>query len=382
VDFRLSTEQIDIQKAAREFAKGEFDPDAALEYDQNQQFPSTIWKHACKLGFIGVHFPEVYGGQECGLLEYVLIIEAFCRQDSGIGIALAISGFGSEMILRHGNEIQKLRILPFIAQGRGLVTIAFLEKDCSGAPLTTTAKVSTNGYIINGGKSFVTLGSLAAYMIVVCQTSSVDPNAQSVILLEKEMDGIGVSSMGEKMGMRMVPMDKVSFTNVSVPKENTIGQKDKGYFQLEDFFNEMRIQTGAMGIGIAQGGLDRALEYSKKRRQFGKAIVSFSAIRNKLADIYAEIEMARLITYKAAWSFDKGRNDNQSILMAKMISSKTAYRATYEAVQIHGGYGYMTESHIEHFYRDAKALDLFLEPGQIQRNMLADQITGKINFIE
>jgi len=191
------------------------------------------------------------------------------------------------------------------------------------------------------------------------------------------MGGIEVSSMGEKLGMRLIPVDQVSFTNVRVPQENTIGQEETGHFQLRDFFNEMRIETGAMGIGIAQGGLDRALEYSKKREQFGKAIINFDVIRNKLADMYMESEMARLITYKAAWSFDTGKPDNRSIIMSKMIASKTAYRITYEAVQIHGGYGYMTESHIEHFYRDAKVLDLFLEPGQIQRNMLADQITGR-----
>ena len=377
MDFHLTTEQIDIQKAAREFATGEFDPDAALEYDRNQQFPLPIWEKACGLGFIGVHFPEEYGGQGCGVFENVLITEAFCRQDSGIGMALALSDFGSEMILRNGNENQKRKILPFIAQGEGIATSAFLEEGYCLAPLATTAQRNNNEYIINGRKSFVTLANQAQFMVVVCQTSLDNPHAQSVILLERQMGGIEVSSMGEKLGMRLIPVDQVSFTNVRVPQENTIGQEDTGHFQLRDFFNEMRIETGAMGIGIAQGGLDRALEYSKKREQFGKAIINFDVIRNKLADMYMESEMARLITYKAAWSFDRGRPDSRAILMAKLIASKVAYKTTYEAVQIHGGYGYMTESHIEHFYRDAKVLDLFLEPGQIQRNMLADQITGR-----
>ena len=141
----------------------------------------------------------------------------------------------------------------------------------------------------------------------------------------------------------------------------------------------MRIITGAMGIGIAQGGLDKALEYSKKRKQFGNTIASFDVIRNKLADMYIDVEMARLITYKAAWSFDTGKPDSRAILMSKMIASKAAYRNAYEAVQIHGGYGYMTEGHIEHFYRDAKVLDLFLEPGYIQRNMLADHLLGRVS---
>jgi alkylation response protein AidB-like acyl-CoA dehydrogenase len=377
MDFYLTTEQIDIQKAASEFAKGEFDPNAVLDYDLRQQFPLTIWKNACELGFIGVHFPEEYGGQELGLFENALIVEAFCRQDSGVGMALGLSDFGSEMIVRNGNEDQKKKILPFIAQGEGIVTSAFLEEGYFLAPFATTAKMSENGLTINGMKFFVPLACIADYIIVVCQTGLDTPHAQTVILLKRETDGVEVSSMGEKVGMRMVPVDQVAFANARVPAENIVGQEDKGYFQLQDFFYEMRIKTGAMGIGIAQGGLDKALEYSKKREQFGRPITSFDAIRNKLADMYMDVEMARLIAYKAAWSFDQGKPDSQAILMSKMISSQTAYKTTYDAVQIHGGYGYMTEGQIEHFYRDAKVLDLFIEPGHIQRNMLADYILGE-----
>jgi len=376
MDFRLTTEQIDIQKAAQEFAKGEFDPDAALELDQNQQFPSSIWKKACELGFVGIHFPEEYDGQGLGLLENALIVEEFCRQDSGIGMALALSDFGAEMILRHGNENQKKRILPYIAQGRGLFTIACLEDGYSLAPLETRAEKSGDKYIIDGRKSFVTLGGLANYMVVLCQTDLNRPQAQSVFLLDRETDGLEIISMGDKVGMRMIPIDQVSFTQVKVPGENRVGNEDKGYTQFGGFFDEIRIETGAMGVGIAQGGLDKALEYSTSRVQFGNAIASFDAIRNKLADMVAEVEMARLITYKAACSFDDKRPDHRFSLMSKMIASKAAQRVTYDALQIHGGFGYMKEGHIEQFYRDAKVLDLFLEPGQVQRNMLADEILG------
>ena len=379
MDFDLTKELRDIQKAAREFAKGEFDPDAILEYDQNQEFPSTIWKKACELGFVGMHVPEEYGGQGLGLLENVLITEEFCRQDSGMGIALALSDFGSEVILRHGNENQKSKILPLITQGESVFTIAILEEGYSLSPLATTASMDKNGYVITGKKEFVTLGSLAKHMIVVCQTRLDDPLAQSVFLVERDAEGVEVSTMGEKVGMRMVPSDQVSFTGVIVPHENRVGEEDKGYYQIKDFFDEMRIETGAMGVGLAQGGLDKALEYSKSREQFGREIAKFDDIRNKLADMYMDIEMARLITYKAAWSLDNGRPDNGAILMSKMIATKTAYRVTNDAVQIFGGFGYMKEGHIERFYRDARVLELFLEPVQIQRNMLADQIIGKKN---
>ena len=377
MDFSLTREQVDIQKAAKEFAKGEFDPDAALEYDEKQQFPSVIWKKAAELGFVGVHVPEEYGGQELGLFENVLIVEAFCRQDSGIGMALALSDFGSEMILRHGNEGQKRRILPIVAQGEGIVTLAFLEQGYSLAPFETSARMNTDGYIVDGKKSFVTLGGLAQYIIVVCQTKLDDQFGQSAILVESRADGVDVVSMGEKMGMRMIPVDQVSFTNARIPQENLIGKEDGGYLHLRDFLNEARIETAAMGVGIAQGGVDRALEYSKKREQFGRAIVTFEVIRNKLADMYADVELARLMTYKAAWLFDRGEPDIRCSLMSKMVATGAAYRVTNDALQIHGGQGYMTEGHIEHYYRDAKVLDLFLEPGQSQRNMLANEITGK-----
>jgi len=379
MDFSLTTEQLDVQKAAEEFAKGEFDPDAALEYDEKQEFPLNIWKKACELGFVGIHFPEEYGGPGFGLLENALIAEAFCRQDSGIGMALALSDCGSEMILRHGDENQKKEMLSFIAQGEGLVTMAVLEKGYSLAPLSTTAKVNKEGYIIEGEKTFVTLGRLANYIIVVCQSKPDDPHAQSVILLDAKGDDVEAVSMGKRMGMRMVPMDRVTFKHTRVPKGNKIGKEYKGYWQFREFLSEMRIEAGAMGVGIAQGGLDRALSYAKKREQFGKTIVNFDAIKNKLADMYMEVELARLATYKAAWSFDHGRPDYRSSLIAKSIGSRTAYRVTYDALQIHGGLGYMTEAHIEHFFRDAKVLDLFLEPGKMQRRQLAEEITGKRN---
>ena len=377
MDFSLTTEQIDVQKAAEEFAKGEFDPDVALEYDEKQEFPMPIWKKACELGFVGIQFPEEYGGPGFGLLENALITETFCKWDSGMGMALALSDFGSEMILRHGDENQKREVLSLVAQGKGLVTLAALEEGYSLSPLSTTVVVNKNGYIIEGEKRFVPLGQLATYMVVVCQSKSEDPYAQSVILLEAKADNVEAVSMGKKMGMRMIPMDRVSFNHVRALRENKIGQEDKGYWQLKEILGEMRIEAGAMGVGIAQGGLDRALDYGKKREQFGKTIVNFDAIRNKLADMYMDVELARLVTYKAAWAFDQGRPDYRCSLMAKSVASRTAYKVTYDALQIHGGLGYMTESQIEHFFRDAKVLDLFLEPGKIQRSQLAEEIIGK-----
>ena len=377
MDFSLTDEQIDIQQAAKEFATGEFDPDAALEYDENQQFPSTLWKKACQLGFIGLHYPEEYGGQELGLLDNVLVIEAFCRQDSGIGMALALSDFGSEIILRNGDEKQKKGVLPSLAQGKGVMTLAFLEGGYSLSPLATTAEKTQGGYVINGSKSYVTLAGLADPMLVFCQTDPDNPQGQSLFLIHRESEGVDVTSMGGKVGMRMIPVDRVFFRDAKIPENSRVGKENEGAPQLDDFFDELRIECGAMGVGIAQGGLDKALDYARKREQFGKAIIHFDAIRNKIADIYMEIEMARLVTYRAAWSFDKGNRDSRAALLSKLVASKAAYRATYDALQIHGGFGYMKEGQIEHFYRDAKALELFSEPQQGQKDRLADLIAGK-----
>ncbi|MGD2126501.1 MAG: acyl-CoA dehydrogenase family protein [Desulfobacteraceae bacterium] len=381
MDFNLSKEQSDIQKAAREFAKGEFDPDLALEHDKNQQFPTTILKKAGDLGFLGVHFPEAYDGQGLGLLENALIIEAFCRQDSGIGMALALSDFGSEMVLYYGNGDQKKRILPFVAHGEGLMTLAFLEDGYSLAPFSTKAIRDNNGYVIHGKKSFVTLGNLASFIIVVCQTDPGDPIVQTAFLVERETPGLEVLTMGQKAGMRMIPISQAAFMNVHLAKENVVGQEKDAYRQLKAFLDTMRIEAGAMGVGIAQGALDMALEYSKRREQFGRAIVSFDAIRNKLADMCIEVETSRLIVYKAAWSMDQGRPDHPAILISKVAGAKTAYAVANDCVQIYGGYGYMTEGQIEHFYRDAKVLDLFAEPGQAQKNLLADKITGRASAL-
>jgi len=170
MDFNLTKEQLDIQKAAREFAKGEFDPELVLEYDRNQQFPIALWKKASEFGFTGVHYPEEFGGQGLGLFENALIVEAFCRQDSGMGIALALSDFGSELIVAHGNSDQKKKVLPAAAQGKALLTVGLLEDGYALAPFKTFAREEAHGYVVHGQKSFVTLGELAENIVLVCQT--------------------------------------------------------------------------------------------------------------------------------------------------------------------------------------------------------------------
>jgi alkylation response protein AidB-like acyl-CoA dehydrogenase len=377
MDFNLTREQLDIQKAAREFARGEFDTELVLEYDGNQKFPAALWKKASEFGFSGVHYPEEYGGQGLGLFENALIVEAFCRQDSGMGIALALSDFGSELILAHGSRDQKKKVLSAAARGKALLTVGLLEDGYALGPFKTFAREEAHGYVVQGTKSFVTLADQAQNIVLVCQTGSDDPTAQSLFLLEREMPGFESCSMGETLGMRMVPAGRVSLNNLLASREHLIGKKDQGHSLVRDFLNSMRIECGAMAVGLAQGALDLAIDYSKKRGQFGKSIATFDLIRNKLADMLIGVEMARLIVYKGALSLDRGKPDHKAILISKAMGVKTACEVTNHGIQILGGYGYMTEGQMEHFYRDAKALDLFVESGHAERDILVEHAVGR-----
>jgi alkylation response protein AidB-like acyl-CoA dehydrogenase len=290
---------------------------------------------------------------------------------------MALSDFGAEMVLAHGTDEQKKRVLPFSAQGKGLLTLAFLEEGYDLLTFQTISHKNENGYVIQGKKSYVTLAGMAQYVVVVCQTESSEPARHSVFLLTKDAKGIEPAGMGEKLGMRMIPIQNVSFHRVAVSGMDLVGQEGKGFSHLREFLNIARVEAGAAGIGIAQGAFDRALDYARKREQFGKAIISFEPIKNKLADMVMRVEMARWMVYRAASSLDQKKPEDRWTMLAKMTASKAALEVANDAIQIHGGYGYMTEGQVEHLYRDAKALDLFMESGSIQKSMLADQIAGR-----
>jgi len=381
MDFGLTKEQKDIQKAAREFARGEFDPDLALGLEREGQYPSEIRKRACDLGFIGMHFPERYGGQELGLLENVLVVEEFCRQHSGIGIALSLSGFGSEMILRFGSDDQRGKYLPSITRGEGTSSVAYLEGD-QGNDLTsfkTTATRRGNGYIISGNKSFVVNATLPGPVIIVCQlANSARPGETVALIAEKDIHGFTSSPLGGRVGMRMVPMASLSLNNLEVSRGSLLGDEGQGEFQLMNFLNEISIEAAAIGTGIAQGAFDLALAYARQREQFGQKIGSFEAIRDKLADMATQIEIARLLTYRAAWSFDRNNGAPKVNYMAKMVSSETALEVAKDSLHIFGGYGYMVENRIEQFYRDASMVDIIGMPGQMDKSLIADQVIGTI----
>ncbi|GAB6907207.1 Acyl-CoA dehydrogenase [Desulfosarcina cetonica] len=384
MEFALTTEQQQIQKAVRDFVKGEFDKSQIAEMEENHQYPEKIWKKAADLGFIGIHFPEAYSGQGMGVMENILVAEALCAGDSTVGACLILADFASEIILHFGSEAQKKTWLPKVAEGEVLSCGAFTEPD-HGSDITSLNTVATkdgDDWVINGSKIFITNGGpLAGFYSVLCQT---DPEAtpgyrgMSLILVEADRAGVSTTDVGTKMGIRMMHTAEVTFKDVRVPQSNLIGKENRGFYQVLEFFDESRILIAAQALGTAQGAFDRALAYVKSREQFGRKIAQFQVNQHKLADMATKIEMARLLTYKAAWNFDQGHIDPKLTSMAKMAAARAAVEVCDEAIQLLGGYGYMQEYEVERFARDAKITELYEGTREIQKNTIASALLGKL----
>ena len=384
MDFELSKEQQDIQKAVREFVKGEFKKELIQELLEKHEYPVKIWKKAAELGFIGIHFPEEYAGQGLGVMENILVAEELARGDSTVGACLLVADFASEIVLRFGSNEQKAKWLPKVAKGECLSCGAFTEPN-HGSDITTvetTAVRDGNEWVINGSKIFITnSGPYAGFYNVLCRTDSeAKPSYRglSVILVEADRKGVETQDVGKKMGLSLSFTAEVNFKDVRVPLGNLVGKEKKGFYQVLDFFDESRILVAAQALGTAQGAFDRALAYVKQREQFGKKIAQFQATQHKLADMATKIELARLITYKAAWNCDQGRIDPKLTSMAKMYAARTAVEIADEAIQLLGGYGYMLEYEVERFYRDAKITELYEGTKEIQKNTIASALIGKL----
>jgi alkylation response protein AidB-like acyl-CoA dehydrogenase len=381
MDFSLNKAQKDIQKAARQFAKGEFDKELAIELEEKHEFPTAIWKKAAEEGFIGLHYPEEYGGSDFGVLENALVVEEFCRRDSGIGAALMTVDFSSENVLRYGTHEQKERYLIPVAEGEAISAGAITEPE-HGSDITqmaTTAVRDGDEWVINGVKTFITNAGIADYYIVICQTDiEAGHRGQSMIMVEKDVDGLSCSSVGQKMGIRMIPTGEVTFKNVRVPASNLLGEENRGFYQILGFFDESRVETAAQALGTAQGAFDRALEYVKGREQFGRKIAQFQSTKHKLAEMATKLELARLITYKAAWTADQGKPDSKITSMAKYYAGRSAVEVADEAIQLLGGYGYMTEFEVERFYRDVRITEIYEGTREIQKNIIAGAVIGKL----
>jgi alkylation response protein AidB-like acyl-CoA dehydrogenase len=381
MNFELADQQKDVKKAAREFAEGTF-PEVAEECDLNETFPRTLWKKACDLGFVGVFIDEAYGGPGLGLLENVLIMEEFCRVDAGCA-GVVLTTLGSEFILLYGSEEQKKKYLPGLTKGEAIMGMAITEPDAGSdvASITTTARKVKDHYVINGNKMFITNGSIADFIIVLCLTDEnekVKSKRQSAILVESNRKGFEANPLKRKLGMRASDTAELHFSEVEVPLKNLIGEVEgEGFHQLMAVFNRTRITVSVINVGVAQGGLEKAIQYAKQRKQFGSPIGSFQAIQFKLAEMASWIEAARTLCYKVAWMVDHGKVDPKLISMAKWFAGEVGVKVIDEVVQIHGGYGYLGEYGIERLYRDAKLAEIVEGTKEIEKLIIARELLGR-----
>ena len=382
MDFELTNRQKQIRLTAREFAEGEF-PGVAREYDRREEFPKELWKKACELGFVGVFIRKEYGGLGLGFLEFAMVMEEFWRVDPGCGNIL-LTAFGSELIQLYGTEEQKRRYLPPLTKGKAIMGTAITEPD-AGSDITgilTLARKDGNEYVINGSKQFITNGSIANYLAVFCLT---DPEAEprfkrfGVLMVETDRPGFNALKITGKMGIRASDTAEIRLSDVRVPKENLIGGKEgEGFSQIMQLFNINRVIAASQGIGVAQGALDKAIQYVKKRRQFGQPLAAFQATQFRIAEMATWVEAARNLCYQAGWMLDHGKVDPKLISIAKYLAGEVGVKVTNDALQLHGGYGYIADYDIERFYRDAKIVEIYEGTKEIEKNTIARELLGRL----
>jgi len=375
MDFDLTKDQEDIKKAAREFAEGEF-PAIAQECDQQEKYPRDLVTKAAELGFVGINFPEEYGGSGYGYLEKCLITEEFWRVDPGLGSVVIAAPFGADMLLLYGTEEQKKKYIVPLTKGEAIMGSAITEPNAGSdvAAVSTVARKDGSDYLINGNKMFITNGTVADYFGVICLTNPDNPSRHrrhSVILVERDRKGFESTKLHHKLGIRASDTAELYFKDVRVPQENLIGEEGKGFYQFMEFFNRTRISVAAEGVGIAQGAMEKAISHAKTREQFGNILTSFQTTQFKIAEMATRIQAARNLVFEAAFRLDSGKPDHKLTAMAKWFAGETGVRVAEEAVQIHGGYGYMGDYDVERFYRDAKIIDIYEGTKEIEKIIIA-----------
>ncbi len=378
--FQLTKEQRDIMRAASKFAVGEF-PDRALEFDREESFDLDLWRRACELGFVGVFIDQTYNGAGMGFLEHCLITEEFWAVDPGIGQAIISCTFGSELLLLFGSEDQKQLVLPQLVAGEAIIATAITEADAGSdvTGATTSAVREGDVWVINGAKMFITNGNLAKYILVFCKTDPHNPSRHarhSFLLVPTDTPGFKSKKIEGKMGIRASNTAELSFSNVRVPFANLVGEEGAGFRELMDFFDRTRLHICAQAVGLSRGALEESIRHTKERRQFGAPLASFQVTRFKIAEMATRIRAARNLYYEAAWSVDQGKVDPALIAMAKWFSAEVALQCADEAVQMHGGYGYIDEYKVNRLYRAAKILDIYEGTKEMEKTIIARSLLG------
>jgi short/branched chain acyl-CoA dehydrogenase len=372
MQFDLTDEQADIQRLVRDFAQQEVRP-VAGDLDREHRFPYEIVEKLGGLGLMGMPYPQEYGGGGADNVSYAIAIEELARVDSSVAITVAAhTSLGTWPIYAFGSEEQKQRLLPGLCSGRRLWAFGLTEPEAGSdaGNVRTTARLEDGDWTIDGAKQFITNSGtdISGGVTITARTGD---GEISNLMVENGTPGYNVEPPYRKMGWNASDTHPLAFDDCRVPEENLLGPRGQGFKQFLQTLDGGRIGVAAMGVGLAQGALDEALAYAKERRAFGQPIAKFQAIQAKLADLATEIEAARLLTYRAAWEKDQKRSFTLTAAKAKLKTGRLAVRATEEAVQIHGGYGYIEEYPVCRFYRDAKILTIGEGTDEVQQMVIA-----------
>ena len=382
MEFQLTDEQRQLRDEVRRFADEEIRP-VATEHDVAESYPHEVMQRAAEMGLLAPHVPVEYGGVGYTALENAILTEELFAADPGIGLCVSSAGFGAEAIMGFGTDEQKERILPEVTAGDAIMGSAISEPQAGSDVTSVATRAEKDGdeWVINGSKMWITNGTVADYFVVVCET---DPEIEdrysgySQILVEADREGLTRDKITGKLGIRASDTAELRFDDVRVPEENLIGQRGMGFLQLMQFFDETRTAVAAQGVGIARGAAERALEYAEEREQFDRPISDFQAIKHKLAEMHTDTEAARWLTYRSAWAVDNESGDLTALAsMAKEFASRVAVDVADEAVQIHGGAGFVNDHDVERFYRDAKITQIYEGTSEIQKNIVARELLGE-----
>ncbi len=382
MDFSLSREQRDIKTAAREFARGEFTLERAMQYEQEHQFPREQYQKAGELGFIGLDYPTEVGGGGMGVTENALVIEEFCKADSGIGLAIHLSYLPAKIIKLFGTPEQHQKYLAPLAAGEQISAISLTEPDhgCDLTRMNTTLLDKGDRLVLNGTKIFTTNASYADYFVVLCQD---DPEAKpgrgmTTVIVDRDpatwLGGdLEISEIPNKMGLKMTSSGELIFKNLEVPAGSVLGERGRGLLNVLNFLDQSRIEIASQSLGIAEGAYLKALAHARGRTQFGTAIIDFQAIGHMLARMWSKLQSAKWNTYYAAWTCDQQSKKTASVVplltsMVKHYVPETAKEILDDAITIFGGYGYFLEQDVERRYRDNRIIEIYEGTVQVQLN--------------
>ena len=377
MEFDYTQEQIHLRKAVREFAEAEIAPHV-LEWDEEQIFPLEAIKKAGQLGFLGAIFPEDLGGAGLGYVDYAIIIEELSRVDPSVGLIVAAhNSLCTNHIFIAGSDEQRQKYIPKLATGEWIGSWSLTETESGSDAAGTRTKAVKDGacWVLNGSKIFTTNAQYADVCVAMAVTDrGASQHGISAFILEKGVPGFRVGKKENKLGMRASATGEIVFTDCRVPDSQLLGKRGEGFIDSLRILDGGRISIAALAVGTAQGAYEAALKYSKQRKQFGRFISEFQTIQNKLADMATEIDAARLLTYRSGWMKDQGQRVTKESSMAKLFSSEVAVRVTNEAVQIHGGNGFIKDYPVEKFYRDVKLCTIGEGTSEIQRLVIARQL--------